>query len=226
MSWAGLIWQNLLRRPSRTAFTAVGVGLGRRAHRRAARDHERRAPHGGRPHARRPLRLRRVPVRRVRLHALVPARVARGRVAREPGVAAVAKVKLLVDGDRLVFGLDPGEFAAQRFVVVDGARGEAMAGDHSEHRVGQSRAGRRRGAFTIAGIYHSGDRFEDLGIVLPLHTVERLAGRPGEITSIGVTVKLGPERVGGRAPARAAPSPGSPRSPSRGRRSRSTRRAA
>jgi hypothetical protein len=28
VTWAGLIRKNLLRRPSRTAFTAVGVGLG------------------------------------------------------------------------------------------------------------------------------------------------------------------------------------------------------
>ena len=64
-----------------------------------------------------------------------------------------------------------------------------MAGDHS----GSGRAGRagRRPAVHSDGIYHSGNRFEDLGIVLPLHTVEALARRPGEITSIGVTVKLG-----------------------------------
>src|SRR6201999_140481 len=46
-------------------------------------------------------------------------------------------------------------------------------------------------SFTIGGIYHSGDRFEDLGLVLPLTTVEALAKRPGEVTSIGVDVKLG-----------------------------------
>ncbi|HUY71969.1 MAG TPA: hypothetical protein VMV08_06985, partial [Gaiellaceae bacterium] len=28
MTWASLIWKNLLRRPARTIFTAVGVGLG------------------------------------------------------------------------------------------------------------------------------------------------------------------------------------------------------
>src|SRR5262249_51903511 len=75
-------------------------------------------------------------------------------------------------------------------VVVDGSRGPVMTGDHSGKHVGQvvHLAGR---PFTVAGVYHSGDRFEDLGIVLPLHTVESLAKRPGEVTSIGVTVKLG-----------------------------------
>ena len=84
-----------------------------------------------------------------------------------------------------------------------------MAGDHSELAAsGESGAASAGGAFTIAGIYHSGDRFEDLGIVLPLHTVERLAGRPGEVTSIGVTVELGPERVGRRASGSSARFPG------------------
>jgi len=65
-----------------------------------------------------------------------------------------------------------------------------MAGDRSGLRVGQTvRFGRQ--AFAIAGLYHSGNRFEDIGIVLPLHTVEELAARPGEVTSIGVTVKTG-----------------------------------
>ena len=65
-----------------------------------------------------------------------------------------------------------------------------MAGDRSRLHLGQAvRLGRR--VFTVAGIYHSGDRFEDLGIVLPLRTVEALAGRPGDVTSIGVTAVPG-----------------------------------
>jgi putative ABC transport system permease protein len=111
-------------------------------------------------------------------------------VARDPGVAAVAKVKLLVDRGTLVFGLDPGEFAFRRLVVVQGRRGAVMAGDNSGKRVGETVqvAGR---SFRVVGVYHSGDRFEDLGIVLPLHTVEALARRPGEMTSLGVTVEAG-----------------------------------
>jgi len=190
VSWTGLIWRNLLRRPSRTVFTAVGVGLGvalivallaitNGVHRTAGDlTHVGRSDFG----------LFQSGVSDF-TRSLLPESLA-GRVARHPGVAAVSKVKLLVDGDRLVFGLEPGEFAAQRFVVVDGRRGEAMAGDHSELDVGDSvEVGRRQ--FTIAGLYHSGNRFEDLGIVLPLHTVERLAGRPGEVTSLGVTIEPG-----------------------------------
>src|SRR5262249_52561034 len=101
-----------------------------------------------------------------------------------------SKVKLLVVGSTLVFGLDPREFAYRRFVVVKGTRGAVMAGDHSNKRVGERVALLGR-SFTVDGVYHSGDRFEDLGIVLPLGRVEALARRPREITAIGVTVKPG-----------------------------------
>jgi putative ABC transport system permease protein len=190
VTWAGLIWRNLMRRPSRTAFTAVGVGLGvglivallaiTNGVHRTAEDltHVGRSDFG----------LFQSGVSDF-TRSFLPESLA-AKVAREPGVAEVSKVKLLVDDDRLVFGLDPDEFAYRRFVVVEGARGPAMAGDRAELAVGDTvRVGRRQ--FTIAGIYHSGNRFEDLGIVLPLGTVEALAGRPGEVTSIGVTVEHG-----------------------------------
>jgi putative ABC transport system permease protein len=190
MGWSGLIWKNLLRRPSRTAFTAVGVGLGvglivallaitNGVHQTAGDlTHVGRSDFG----------LFQSGVSDF-TRSFLPESLAE-KVAHDPGVAEVAKVKLLVDDDRLVFGLDPDEFAYRRFVVVDGRRGPVMAGDRSELAVGQTvRVG--RSSFTVTGMYHSGNRFEDLGIVLPLHTVERLAGRPGEVTSIGVTVELG-----------------------------------
>src|SRR5581483_11797041 len=87
-------------------------------------------------------------------------------------------------------GLDPSEFAYRRLVVLEGRRGAVLAGDHSGKHLGQvvRVAGR---PFTVGGIYHSGDHFEDLGLVLPLRTVESLAKRPGEVTSIGVNVQLG-----------------------------------
>jgi putative ABC transport system permease protein len=190
MSWWALIWKNLRRRPARTVFTAVGVGLGvglivallaiTNGVHRTAQDllHVGRADFG----------LYQADVSDFP-RSLLPESLASS-VARDPGVAAVAKVKLLVTGGTLVFGLAPDEFAFRRLVVLAGARGRVMAGDHSGKRLGElvRIAGR---AFTVGGIYHSGDRFEDLGIVLPLHTVEALSGRPGEITSIGVTVKLG-----------------------------------
>jgi putative ABC transport system permease protein len=190
VTWWSLIWKNLLRRPARTVFTAAGVGLGvglivallaiTNGVHRTAGDlmHIGRADFG----------LYQSDVSDFTRSLLAESLAAK--VARDPGVEAVAKVKLLVDGGTLVFGLNPNEFAYRRFVVVDGVRSPVMAGDHSRKRLGQvvHVAGR---SFRIGGIYHSGDRFEDLGLILPLHTVEALAKRPGEITSIGVTVKLG-----------------------------------
>jgi putative ABC transport system permease protein len=190
VTWAALICKNLLRRPARTLFTAAGVGLGvalivallaitNGVHRTAADlMHVGRADFG----------IYQAGVSDF-TRSLLPESLAT-KVSRDPSVAAVSKVKLLVVGGMLVFGLDLTEFAYRRFVVVVGTRGVLMAGDHSGKKLGEQvrLAGR---SFSVAGIYHSGDRFEDLGIVLPLHAVEALARRPGEITSIGVTVKLG-----------------------------------
>ena len=46
-------------------------------------------------------------------------------------------------------------------------------------------------SFRISGLYHSGDRFEDTGAVLPLATVQALAQRPGEVTTFGIEVQPG-----------------------------------
>ena len=190
MTWASLIVKNLLRRPARTMFTAVGVGLGvalivallaitNGVHRTAADlMHVGRADFG----------LYQGEVSDFTRSLLAEPLAAK--VASDPGVAAVAKVKLLVDAGVLVFGLDPNEFAFRRLVITQGRRGDVMAGDHSGKHIGEIVRVARK-PFTVVGIYHSGDRFEDLGIALPLHTVEALAQRPGEITSIGVVVKLG-----------------------------------
>jgi len=190
VTWPALVWKNLLRRPARTAFTAAGVGLGvglivallsiTNGVHRTADDliHVGRADFG----------LFQSDVSDF-TRSLLPQSVA-ARVAADPAVAQVAKVKLLVSGGTLVFGLDPSEFAYRRFVILAGRRGSVLAGDHSGKQVGETVKLEGR-AFRIEGVYHSGDRFEDLGIVLPLATVQRLAQRPGEITSLGVAVKLG-----------------------------------
>jgi len=190
MTWAALIWRNLLRRPARTALTATGVGLGvalivallaiTSGVHRTAQDliHIGRSDFG----------VFQGDVSDIS-RSLLPESLGAS-IAREPEVAEAARVKLLVDRGRLVFGLAPGEFAYKRLVLVRGERGDVMAGDHSRHDVGDSiRVGTR--TFTVDGIYHSGDRFEDLGFVLPLRTVETLAKRRGEITTVGVVVHLG-----------------------------------
>src|SRR5919198_36332 len=67
------------------------------------------------------------------------------------------------------------------------AAGDTLAGDRARHT--QLKIGRR--TFRVTGVYHSGDEFEDTGAVLPLRTVQRLAHRPGEVTTVAVTVRPG-----------------------------------
>jgi putative ABC transport system permease protein len=190
VTWASLIWKNLFRRPARTVLTAVGVGIGvglivallaitNGVHRTAGDlQHIGRADFG----------LYQGEVSDF-TRSLLPESLAQ-KVEGTHGVAAVTKIKLLVDGGLLVFGLAPDEFAYRRLVIVQGNRGAVLAGDRSGKRPGQTIVVAHR-RFTVVGVYHTGDRFEDLGVVLPLHTVEALSGRPGEITSIGVAVDLG-----------------------------------
>lgn len=190
MTFAGLVFRNLLRRPARTSFTAVGVGLGvgliiallsiTNGVHRTAEDliHVGRADFG----------LFQGDVSDF-TRSQLPASLER-RVGAQPGVAQTAAIKFMVVNGMLVFGLDRREFAFRRLVLVSGHRGTLLAGDHSGKRIGdRMRFGSR--TFTVSGTYHSGDRFEDLGVVLPLAEVQRFAGRPGEITTIGVIVKLG-----------------------------------
>jgi putative ABC transport system permease protein len=95
----------------------------------------------------------------------------------------------------LVFGLAPGEFPARRLVITAGRgpRGdEIVVGDRSGLAVRPGalvRIEHRR--FRVAGSYHTGDRFEDIGAVLPLSVVQNLAQRTAEVTTIGVTVRPG-----------------------------------
>ena len=91
----------------------------------------------------------------------------------------------------LVFGFDPRSSRTQRFVMVAGRARHAttrpLVGDRaaksmrSAGDVSRSRARR----FPVVGVFHSGDRFVDNGVVLPLPTVQALAGRPREVTTIG-----------------------------------------
>jgi len=118
-------------------------------------------------------------------------------VARQPGVAATGRIYLYVTNAGLVFGFARGEFPAQRLVITQGRRAagdEALVGDaraRTKHlHAGDTVAvGRRR--FHVAGVFHTGDPFEDGGLVLPLRAVQRLAGRPGDVTTISVAVSLG-----------------------------------
>lgn len=200
MSWAALVSRNLFRRRARTALTAAGVSVavglivallsitaGVQA---TAQDliHVGRSDFGlfqdGAPDLTR---------------SLLPDTLA-AKVARVPGVAADARLFLLVSkvenqDSFLLFGLARTEFPYRRLVIVAGRRpigNEVLLGDQSPLKLAPGQLLHIGGhAYRIAGLYHTGDHFEDIGAVLPLATVQALAGRSGEVTTIPVTVKLG-----------------------------------
>ena len=111
MTWSALIVKNLFRRPVRTVLTAIDVGLGvglivallaitNGVHNTASDlTHVGGADFG----------VYQSDVSDF-TRSLLPESLA-ARVRRVPGVSGVAKVKLLVVGGALVFGLDPSEFA-------------------------------------------------------------------------------------------------------------------
>ncbi|HEY2939078.1 MAG TPA: ABC transporter permease [Gaiellaceae bacterium] len=195
MTWIGLVVRNLLRRRVRTALTAAGVALGvglivallsiANGSKRTADEliHVGRADFGLFQAGTSDLTLSRLP------EGLA------AQVAREPGVAGTARIYLFNTKSLLVFGYDPGGFPARRMVIVEGHRGGgALLGDGAARRLhlraGETlRLGRR--SFPVAGVYHSGNAFVDNGAVLPLPVVQRLAGRPDDVTTIAVTVSLG-----------------------------------
>jgi putative ABC transport system permease protein len=199
MTWFGFVRKNLLRRPVRTLLTSAGVALGvglivallsiSAGVERTAGDliHLGRADFGlfqsGVSDATR---------------SLLP-QALEAKIAHDPGVAQTARIFLLVTTvqgrqSSLVFGLAPDEFPAQRLALLSGNRSGALVGDQGARTFSAApgstlRIGGR--SFRVSGIFHSGNRFEDQGVVLPLPTVQTLAKRPGEVTTIGVTVKLG-----------------------------------
>jgi len=213
-----MVWRNLLRRPARTVLTAAGVALGvglivallslATGVKKSAEEliHVGRADFG----------LFQADVSDFS-RSLLPESIA-NRVADVPGVAAVAKLKLFASDTGtgksfFVFGLQPDEFVGRRLVLLAGRRprdDEALVGDVAARSLGvrpgdEVKVTRRR-SFRVAGVYHSGNAFEDAGVVLPLAIVEQLANRPGEITTVAVTVRPGlgartvAARVEGRFP--------------------------
>ena len=194
MTWFDLVRKNLFRRRARTLLTAAGVSLGvalivallsiTEGVHRTAGDliHIGRADFG---------------VFQSDVSDLTRSYLPQGletSLHTVGGVDQTAKIKIFVASNGLVFGLDPNEFVMRRFVMIAGRRPraalEAIVGDESGHALGSSVAVDRR-RFPVVGIFHSGDRFVDNGVVLPLRTVQALARRPREVTTIGITVKLG-----------------------------------
>ncbi|MGZ6582710.1 MAG: ABC transporter permease [Gaiellaceae bacterium] len=202
MTWLDLVSKNLMRRPVRTALTAAGVAIGvglivallsiSAGVKRTAGDliHVGRADFGLFQAGASDL-----------TRSVLPASLAE-KIASEPGVARVARIYLFVGrvegrGSSLVFGYVPTEFPARRLVITSGRRpdgNEALLGDR-QAKILKLRPGQRMHvggrSFRIAGVYHSGNRFVDIGTVLPLSAVQGLAQRPGEVTTFAVEVDLG-----------------------------------
>jgi putative ABC transport system permease protein len=203
VTWVSLVWRNLLRRPARTALTTAGVSLGVGlivALLSLSAGVERTAGeliHVGRSD----FGVFQSDVSDFS-RSLLPESMAKG-IATVSGVAETARLKLFATDVRgqssfFVFGLRPEEFVWRRLVLIQGRRPrgkEALLGDRGARRLGLGPGdvlavaqGKR---FPIVGIYHSGNVFEDSGAVLPLGVVERLAKRPGEITTVAVALRPG-----------------------------------
>jgi putative ABC transport system permease protein len=202
VTWAGLVLKNLLRRKVRTSLTVAGVAIGvglivaLLSITNGVKDTANELIHVGRSdfgvfqEGASDL-----------TRSLLPETLATS-VRKTPGVAATARIFLRVgkvndEEEFLLFGFAPGELTYRRDVIVQGRRPqgtEAIVGDTAAAHLGLRpgsllHVGKR--VFRVAGIFHSGDKFVDLGAVLPLKVMQSLAERPNEVSSIGVTVKIG-----------------------------------
>jgi putative ABC transport system permease protein len=197
-----LIWTNLMRRRARSLLTAVGVSLGvglivaLLSISAGVQSAVNNVIHlGGADFG-----LFQGQVTEL-TSSLLPDKLA-SQVASDPGVQEVARIKLLVttvDGrsSQLVFGLVPNEFPERQFVILKGspAHGnQILLGDHAASSLGLGVGDTitiGKAKLPVAGIFHSGNSFEDGGVVAPLALVQQWAGRPGEVTSIGIIVRPG-----------------------------------
>lgn len=126
------------------------------------------------------------------------------RLAASPDVARATPLLLIVEGVRadpaaIVFGADPAGFFAGSLVLTAGRRPapgarEVLVGDRLASQLHLLAGGVLAvdgRSFRIAGVYHSGILFEDSGAVLDLAQAQQLAGRPGEVTDIVVQLATG-----------------------------------
>jgi putative ABC transport system permease protein len=124
-----------------------------------------------------------------------------GRVRAEPWVAQATPLQLVIGAVKatpaaIVFGMDPGGFAAGQLVYTAGHRpgpgqlvvGDGLAAQLQLHPGSTVRVGQR--TLPVVGIYHSGVAYEDMGMITTLGVAQALAGRtPGEVTTIAVRLK-------------------------------------
>jgi putative ABC transport system permease protein len=124
------------------------------------------------------------------------------RIQSLPGVAAASPIQIVAnavaaDSSILVFGAKPRSFLARRLVLVAGraATGsELMVGSGAASRLrvkpGQTLVIAQR-ALPVAGVYRSGISLEDAGVVLPLALSQQLSRRPGEVSTVAISIATG-----------------------------------
>jgi len=198
-----VIGSNLIRRPARTALTAIGIALGvativallsvTSGLKRSAGDliHLGDADIG-------------IFQKGVAdpTSSLVPDSLG-NRITRTTGVQAATPLLLVIEAitaqpSAIVFGMDPSGFVAHREVYLQGrfpaganqvGLGNRLAGQlHA--RVGSpvKLKGKR---FTVSGMYQSGTFFEDSGASLPLKAAQALERRLGEATTVAIVLRPG-----------------------------------
>ena len=125
-------------------------------------------------------------------------RVRQQRGVRDAAPIAVATGELPSHRSFLVFGVDPHGFVARRVVFLSGrvmaGPDEAVLGDAAARQLHLGVGGRlplTGRPVRIVGIYHAGVPFEDQGAALRLDTVQRLLHRPGDATTIAVSLDPG-----------------------------------
>ncbi|MGP0103145.1 MAG: ABC transporter permease [Solirubrobacteraceae bacterium] len=205
-----IITTNLLRRSTRTAFTASGIAVGVAtivallAFTQGLKNTAAGFVHLGGSD----LGLFQANVSDPTASVLPESVVAR--LAASPDVTRATPLLLIVEGLKadpaaIVFGADPAGFFARGLVLTGGRSPQAgarevLVGDRLAaqlHLLPGAVLAIEGTAYRIAGIYHSGILFEDSGAVLPLAQAQRLTGRPGEVTD--VVVELAPGVQASRA---------------------------
>ncbi len=120
------------------------------------------------------------------------------RVRSEPWVSQTTPLQLVTgavsrDPSSIVYGLELNGFAGRQLVYTAGRGpspghvvvGTGLAQQLHLHPGSTLRLGHR--TFPVAGIFHTGLTFEDLGVVSVLADAQRLAGRtPNEVTTVAV----------------------------------------
>ncbi len=131
-----------------------------------------------------------------------------GRLQARPYVARATPLLLMVEAVKnepaaVAFGVDPHGFFAQGLVLLDGSdphswETEVLVGDRLAaqlHLAPGAVLTLKDHRYRIAGVYHSGILFEDSGAVLSIAQARLLTGEPREQTD--VAIQLAPGRRAG-----------------------------